>query len=81
MGTRGTITKLPDNKGIAGVQMGILNSMLPISDLLIIPESTVSVNGTKQKYSGKRAGGDHTDRKSTRLNSSHVALSRMPSSA
>lgn len=23
MGTRGTITKLPDNKGIAGVQMGI----------------------------------------------------------
>lgn len=48
MGTRGTITKLPDNKGIAGVQMGILNSMLPISDLLIIPESTVSVNGTKQ---------------------------------
>ena len=60
MGTRGTITKLPDNKGIAGVQMGILNSMLPISDLLIIPESTVSVNGTKQKYVGKRAGGDHT---------------------
>ena len=60
MGTRGTITKLPDNKGIAGVQMGILNSMLPISDLLIIPESTVSVNGEKQKYTGRRAGGDHT---------------------
>lgn len=60
MGTHGTITKLPDGKGIAGVQMGILNSMLPISDLLIIPESTVSVNGAKQKYVGKRAGGDHT---------------------
>lgn len=60
MGTRGTITKLPDNKGIAGVQMGILNSLLPISDLLIIPESTVSVNGEKQKYAGRRAGGDHT---------------------
>ncbi len=60
IGTRGTITKLPDNKGIAGVQMGILNSMLPISDLLIIPESTVSVNGEKQKYAGRRAGGDHT---------------------
>ena len=60
MGTRGTISKLPDSKGIAGVQMGILNSMRPISDLLIIPESTVSVNGTKQKYSGKRTGGDHT---------------------
>ena len=60
MGTRGTITKLPNNKGIAGVQMGIISAMLPISDLLIIPESTISVNGEKQKYAGRRAGGDHT---------------------
>lgn len=60
MGTRGTITNLPNNKGIAGVQMGIMSAMLPISDLLIIPESTISVNGEKQKYAGRRAGGDHT---------------------
>lgn len=60
MGTRGTITKLPNNKGIAGVQMGIMSAMLPISDLLIIPESTISVNGEKQKYAGRRVGGDHT---------------------
>ena len=60
MDTRGTITKLPNNKGIAGVQMGIMSAMLPISDLLIIPESTISVNGEKQKYAGRRAGGDHT---------------------
>ena len=60
MGTRGTITKLPNNKGIAGVQMGIMSAMLPISDLLIIPESTISVNGEKQKYAGRHAGGDHT---------------------
>lgn len=60
MGTRGTITKLPSNKGIAGVQMGIMSAMLPISDLLIIPESTISVNGEKQKYAGRRTGGDHT---------------------
>lgn len=60
MGTRGTITSLPNNKGIAGVQMGIMSAMLPISDLLIIPESTISVNGEKQKYAGRRAGGDHT---------------------
>ncbi len=60
MGTRGTITTLPNNKGIAGVQMGIMSAMLPISDLLIIPESTISVNGEKQKYAGRRAGGDHT---------------------
>lgn len=60
MGTRGTVTTLPNNKGIAGVQMGIMSAMLPISDLLIIPESTISVNGEKQKYAGRRAGGDHT---------------------
>ena len=60
MATRGTITKLPNNKGIAGVQMGIMSAMLPISDLLIILESTISVNGEKQKYAGRRAGGDHT---------------------
>lgn len=60
MGTRGTITNLPNTKGIAGVQMGIMSAMLPISDLLIIPESTISVNGEKQKYAGRRVGGDHT---------------------
>ena len=31
--------------------------------------------------SGNKAGGDPKDRKSTRLNSSHSAKSRMPSSA
>lgn len=61
LNTRGTITKLPDNKGIAGVQMGILNSMLPISDLLIIPEQTVTVNGSSAvKHAGVKKGGDHT---------------------
>lgn len=60
MGTRGTITKLPDSKGIAGVQMGILNSMLPISDLVIIPENTVTVNGASAKHIGRQKGGDHT---------------------
>lgn len=59
--TKGTITKLPDAKGIAGVKMGILNSMLPISDLAIIQEDTVSVNGvkTRTKATGKRDS-DHT---------------------
>ena len=41
--------------------MGILNSMLPISDLAIIQEDTVSVNGvkTRTKATGKRDS-DHT---------------------
>ncbi len=61
LNTRGTITKLPDSKGIAGVQMGILNSMLPISDLLIIPEQTVTVNGAAAgKHTSQKRTGDHT---------------------
>ena len=32
-------------------------------------------------YIVKQIDGEYADRKSTRLNSSHVALSRMPSSA
>ena len=38
LNTRGTITALPDTSGMAVVQMGILNSRLPISDLIIIPD-------------------------------------------
>lgn len=39
MNTKGTITGLPDGKGIATVQLGILSSRLPISDLIIIPDA------------------------------------------
>lgn len=38
MGCKGTISSLPDAKGMALVQMGILSSRLPISDLIIIKE-------------------------------------------
>ena len=38
MGCKGTISSLPDAKGMALVQMGILSSRLPISDLIILKE-------------------------------------------
>lgn len=38
---RGTVTSLPDAKGNVNVQMGILNSQVPISDLEIIEEQPV----------------------------------------
>ena len=38
MNAKGTISGLPDSKGMATVQMGILSSRLPISDLLIVNE-------------------------------------------
>lgn len=44
MNAKGTITVLPDSKGIATVQMGILTSRLPISDLLITAEPADTVN-------------------------------------
>ena len=47
MGAKGTISTLPDAKGIATVQMGIFSSKLPISDLIIIaePEFTTDAEG------------------------------------
>ena len=40
-----------------------------------VPNSLILVEGTRISHLG------HADRKSTRLNSSHALLSRMPSSA
>ena len=37
--------------------------------------------GKKGESNGQKRGFEHGDRKSTRLNSSHLRLSRMPSSA
>lgn len=44
MNAKGTITGLPDAKGLATVQLGILSSRLPITDLIIIPEDNSSNN-------------------------------------
>lgn len=49
LNTRGTITVLPDSKGIATVQMGILTSRLPISDLLITREPADTANPYRTK--------------------------------
>ncbi len=38
MNAKGTVTSLPDSKGIVTVQMGILSSKLPISDLIILQD-------------------------------------------
>lgn len=39
MNAKGTVTSLPDSKGIVTVQMGILSSKLPISDLIILQDN------------------------------------------
>ena len=42
---------------------------------------TISLSGTVAMFLGIAAAGTALDRKSTRLNSSHTDISRMPSSA
>lgn len=54
MNAKGTITALPDKDGNATVQLGIMSSRLPISDLLIQKEQQ-SQTGKDKKYGGKTA--------------------------
>lgn len=52
MNLTGTVVSLPDSKGRVAVQMGILRSQLPISDLEIIDEKPVYLKKTARQ-SGK----------------------------
>lgn len=45
MGLKGTVSTLPDAKGNLFVQMGILRSQVHISDVVLLNEPTVSVEG------------------------------------
>ena len=53
MGTKGTVTSLPDSKGLVNVQMGILKSRLPMSDLIIIKEPTFTTDADKYRSKGR----------------------------
>ena len=54
MNVNGTVTSLPDAKGNVKVQMGILNSMVPISDLEIIEEQpTYTAKNMQRTSKGK----------------------------
>lgn len=52
MNLKGIVTSLPDAKGNVKVQMGIMSSMVPIKDLLIIDE-TPDYGGKQMKSTGK----------------------------
>lgn len=53
MSAKGTITALPDNKGNVSVQMGILSSRLPISDLIIINEPSFTTDAASFRSKGR----------------------------
>ena len=48
----GTVSTLPNAKGDLFVQMGILRSQVNISDLELLPDDAVSVEGKKHHYTG-----------------------------
>ena len=65
MDMEGTVTKLPDRQGRVAVQIGIMNSLLPLSDLLQVPDVPRSAgssprgrsNDAARGHSGSSAGG------------------------
>ena len=50
---KGTVSSLPDAKGFVFVQMGIMRSRLPISDLQLIDEAVITAPNLKRTNTGK----------------------------
>ncbi len=76
LGMQGTVTKLPDRQNKVGVQCGIMNSQIPLTDLALIDEDTgMSIDsGAKRKTASalKRA----YENQSGRLSRGGMDLSR-----
>ena len=90
IGHAGTLD--PDATGVLVLGVGDATRLMRFMDLVVEnPGASQSDVVSRKSYTGDvilgsetttlDAAGDVTDRKSTRLNSSHVLLSRMPSSA
>ena len=74
--------------GLAGTALAQKKEVTFAHQDMLVPWRTVMESGELEKLTGYKinwrmfgGGGDVIDRKSTRLNSSHVVTSRMPSSA
>lgn len=68
MGAKGTISTLPDQKGIVTVQMGILRSRIHISDLLIVNEPSFTTDATGYKDKKPALGGKNHSTGRTSIN-------------
>ena len=65
-------------------KFGSINEVIDIPDLVEIQKDSYNTfieEGISEVFEDFSPITDYSDRKSTRLNSSHVCLSRMPSSA
>lgn len=68
MGAKGTISTLPDQKGIVTVQMGILRSRIHISDLLIVNEPAFTTDASGYKNKRPALGGKNHSTGRTSIN-------------
>ncbi len=53
MGIKGTVSALPDSKGMVLVQMGILKSRIALSDLELLDEEVIKAPGLQKTGAGK----------------------------
>lgn len=56
METKGTISSMPDSKGMVDVTMGILKMSLPLTDLNLVQETTVTTNVESLKKDAANSG-------------------------
>ncbi len=76
LGMQGTVTKLPDRQNKVGVQCGIMNSQIPLTDLAIIDEDTGMAIDSKAKRRTSSALKRAYESQSGRMNSGGMDLSR-----
>lgn len=60
METKGTISSMPDSKNMVDVTMGILKMKLPLSDLNLVQEDTITTNIEGLKKDAKKANQGHS---------------------
>lgn len=68
MNVKGSVLAVPDSKGMVMVQMGILRSKLPMSDLMIIPDETTVVKHTNTRTNTGKIKMSKSSHVSTEIN-------------
>ena len=76
LGMQGTVTKLPDRQNKVGVQCGIMNSQIPLTDLALIDEDTGMAIDSRAKRRTASALKRAYENQSGRLSSGGMDLSR-----
>lgn len=76
LGMQGTVTKLPDRQNKVGVQCGIMNSQIPLKDLVLIDEETGMTIDSQAKKKASSALKRAYESRSYAAETSGIDLSR-----